>query len=339
MSQIQAQKQQASYALQFLMLPVSIINQVVSFHETDPNFVLSLYKAFLWLEDSWYKTRILEHLANIAYAAIQPIIDIRSFKLIDREVMYMYDVLFGNIETLLYGDEFEMEHMRHIDNEFIDCTSLIGDLNHKQYFDVNIAGFINNTNHTYVRLLEEAIISKSENLLKCIKSHFYDEWMCLYLFLKQTHRVYKNPLYEATDEQLFQLISDANITIITLVLRSAISGERPEIIWNNNRIDNVATPNLQMVKKIVPAIIPYGHQLFAIYKPDIARTDELDPDDFIYVSPFDYWRKFDTEVFDFRGNGGNSIYTERDEAIGQYLKEARPMTWNPDLQQMTMLSA
>jgi hypothetical protein len=328
------QKQQASYALQFLMLPVSIINQVVSFHETDPNFVLSLYKAFLWLEDSWYKTRILEHLANIAYAAIQPIIDIRSFKLIDREVMYMYDVLFGNIETLLYGDEFEMEHMRHIDNEFVDCTRLIGDLNQKQYFDVNIAGFINNTNHTYVRLLEEAIISKSENLLKCIKAHFYDEWMCLYLFLKQTHQVYKNPLYEATDEELFQLISDANMTIITLVLRSAISGERREIIWNNYNGDNVVDPNLQMVKKIVPAIIPYGHQLFAVYKPSAASTDEVDPDDFVYLSPFEYWRKFDNKVIDFRGGG--AIYTERDEAIGKYLRAARPMTWNPDLQQMTM---
>ena len=336
MSQHQATQHQATP--QFITLPVGIINQVISFHETNPDFVLSLYKAFLWLEEGWYKTRILEHLANIAYAAIQPVMDIIRFNLSDREVMYLYDVLFGNLDTLLYGDEFEIEHMRHIDSEFRECTRLIGDLNQKQYFDINIAGFINNTNHAYVRLLEEAIISKSENLLKCIKAHFYDEWMCLYLFLKQTHQVYKNPLYEATDEQLFQLISDANMTIITLVLRSAISGERREIIWNNYNGDNVVDPNLQMVKKIVPAIIPYGHQLFAVYKPSAASTDEVDPDDFIYLSPFDYWRKFDNKVIDFRGSGkgGNSIYTERDEAIGKYLRAARPMTWNPDLQQMAM---
>ena len=326
---------QPSYALQVLMLPVSIINQVISFHETEPDFALSLYKAFLYLDDSWYKTRILEHLANLAYAAIQPVIDINRFNLTDREVMYMYDVLFGNIDTLLYGDEFEIEHMRHIDSEFYDCTNIIGDLNQKQYFDINIAGFINNTNHTYVRLLEEAIISKSENLLKCIKAHFYDEWMCLYLFLKQTHQVYKNPLYEATDEQLFQLISDANMTIITLVLRSAISGERREIIWNNNNGDNVATPNLEMVKQIVPAIIPYGHRLFAVcYNLDI----DADQEDIEYLTPFEYCKYRENESIDYRDNRSicSNIYTERDEAIGQYLKEARPMTWNPDLQQMAM---
>lgn len=336
---------QPSYALQVLMLPVSIINQVISFHETEPDFVLSLYKAFLYLDDGWYKTRILEHLVNIAWADIKLEIDIDDFSLTDREVMYVYDVLFGDIDTMLYGNEQDdcefglkqIKHKLHIDNEFLDCINLIGTLNVKQCFEIDMSGFIGGLSHKYLRLLEEAIISKSENLLKCIKYNFYDEWMCLYLFIQQTHRVYKNPSFEATDEQLFQLISDANMSIICLVLRAAISGERQQTVWNNHSANNVSNPNLEMVKKIVPAIIPYAHRLFEVcYNLDM----DADAEDIEYVTPFEYWKHFENESIDYRdSSSSNSIYMERDEAIGQYLKAARPMTWNPDLQQMAMLSA
>ncbi len=90
------------------LLHYHLMDYIISFREKDPNFILNLYKAFLHEADDplcVYKARILNLLSRIAYATLSTTttFQLTEFSLSEREIMYIYDVKFGDEKILLTG--------------------------------------------------------------------------------------------------------------------------------------------------------------------------------------------------------------------------------------------
>ena len=331
------------------LLHYHLMDYIISFREKDPNFILNLYKAFLHEADDplcLYKARILNLLSRIAYATLSntTTFQLSEFSLSEREIMYIYDVKFGDEKILLTGagtsTAGKMTISVETDKEFDDIKALMNE--HLYSRDYNPAfQYVKRYNPTtllkHIRLLEAALFSQSEELIRCILVNCYDWHMAIYIYIKYNNPKYKNRHFAVRADmpqfysRLLELLLDVEPQfkdhINSLVLRMAIGGiHRRKVYRHKDEKDwqeNIVLPNLQIVKALVPDYIsPLDAVLcFTVCYAACDREDE----DF-RVTPLDYWRRYDNSVQSIliRDNIMPDYYEEvaKDNTIRDYLLEA-----------------
>ena len=310
------------------LLHYHLMDYIISFREKDPNFILNLYKAFLHQADDplcVYKARILNLLSRIAYATLSntTTFQLSEFSLSEREIMYIYDVKFGDEKILLTGagtsgagtsgagtsGAGKMTISVETDKEFDDIKALMNE--HLYSRDYNPAfQYVKRYNPTtllkHIRLLEAALFCQSEELIRCILANCYEWQMAMYIYIKYNNPKYKNRHFVVGDDmpqfysRLLELLLDVEPQfkdhINSLVLRMAIGGIHRRKVYIQDHKDwqeNIVLPNLQIVKALVPHYIsPLDAVLcFTVYYGSWDRED----DDF-RVTPLYYWRSYDTGV-------------------------------------------
>lgn len=322
------------------LLHYHLMDYIISFREKDPNFILNLYKAFLHEADDplcVYKARILNLLSRIAYATLSntTTFQLSEFSLSEREIMYIYDVKFGDEKILLTGagtsTAGKMTISVETDKEFDDIKALMNE--HLYSRDYNPAfQYVKRYNPTtllkHIRLLEAALFSQSEELIRCILVNCYDWHMAMYIYIKYNNPKYKNRNFAVGDDmpqfysRLLELLLDVEPQfkdhINSLVLRMAIGGIHRRKVYIQDHKDwqeNIVLPNLQIVKALVPHYIsPLDAVLcFTVYYGSWDREDE----DF-RVTPLYYWRRYDTGVHCILNQDDTLI---QDDIMSDYYEE------------------
>ena len=336
------------------LLHYHLMDYIISFREKDPNFILNLYKAFLHAADDplcVYKARILNLLSRIAYATLSntTTFQLSEFSLTEREIMYIYDVKFGDEKILLTGagtstagtstagtstsTAGKMTISAETDKEFDDIKALMNE--HLYSRDYNpafqyVKRYKPTTLLKHIRLLEAALFSQSEELIRFILANCYEWQMAMYIYVKYNNPKYKNRHFAigGDDMRLLELLLDVEPQfkdhINSLVLRMAIGGIHRRKVYIQDWQENIVLPNLHIVKALVPHYIsPLDAVLcFTVYYGSWDREDE----DF-RVTPLEYWRKYNTGVHCILNQDDNimSDYYEevaKDITIRDYLIEA-----------------
>jgi hypothetical protein len=211
---------------EFIALPASIVQYIVGFLNSpcydvhNPrDVILNCYKAFECYkaegegegegegEDEdplWdYKKTVQSYLATLVYEEVMVAVTVTTWKvpttivryaLTDREVMYLYDVLFCNSNVIIYGNEkmkktaYELNVEEDIRNEFDECSDYTWFLRDQEGpFTLPLV-----IHHLpVIRLLEEALYTESSELLNCIRKStlngLYEPVMLIYIYINHTH--------------------------------------------------------------------------------------------------------------------------------------------------------
>jgi hypothetical protein len=207
---------------EFIALPASIIQYIVGFLDSPcydvhspRDVILNCYKAFECYkaegegedEDEdplWdYKKNVQSYLATLVYEEVMVAVTVTTWKVLtpvvryaltDREVMYLYDVLFCNSNVIIYGNEktkktaYELNVEEDIRNELDECSDYAW-LLRDQAGPFTLPLVIRSL--PVIRLLEEALYTESSELLNCIMQSTlnckYELAMLTYIYINHTH--------------------------------------------------------------------------------------------------------------------------------------------------------
>lgn len=306
-----------------ILITPSIIKYILTFlsekyYPDEANIILSVFKAFnsfpkFDAEDTEdplreYKLRVQQYIACLVWSEVYVQLPEKpeKYSLTDFEVMYLYETFYGDLQTIQYGDREKMDisvimrHEQHVDMEFMDITILMEDSIPDPRFYLDDEGLLNIKYLRFIRLVEQALLDKSEHLLDCIlttemfESHL--SMSLMYIYLKHNHAVYA-PKYNslASDETLIALLLKNEVTR-PIIARVAISGlhqlfEVKSATAAHPLSFNIVLPNLAVVKQIIPThiapseLIPYW-------------TDEPnDADDYagyfsVPLLPIELWKQY-----------------------------------------------
>ena len=239
-----------------MLLPPTVIGYIASFLQSDDRVqmdaLLNMYKAFECFDVNGdpYRECAQTYIAYLALAYISHKGD-NAFNLTNREIMYVYDCIYCDVQTIMYGDLPSKEAERFVDNEFLDCSELTEDMyipQHELEYD-RVDDVMNIKTYKYIRLLEEALRLKSTQLLAYMKkSACITPSMLFYVYIKHNHPLYAPKWFSlAADDLLLELCHEAGV--LQSVLQLAIGNKRSD--------DEYAPPNdvrhnLETVIKIVP---------------------------------------------------------------------------------------
>jgi len=141
-------------------------------------------------------------------------------------------------------------HNSTVEDSFITITDLLEDAE-LQYND-EIMGDIHTPINCYfvkhINLLEIALLTKSAELLKFVRSSGYQPIMAFYLYVKYNHSSYYDSPYSLkSDDWLINLLmeSECRNKFISLAKNGIVVGETDE---SNMRV--MIPPNLEVVGKI-----------------------------------------------------------------------------------------
>ena len=375
--QQQQHQEQEQPSSQFVPLTGAIISYIVDIinHPPHPGWmmvdrpyrkydiILNVYKAFECFDGMeeidalWnYKKNIQHFIANYLFGEVMNQLRVigsdlwlskglwadSDFELVwynstDREVMYFYDVLFGNPEFILNSDNDHRPPL-HITAELFDCnyylTRLQFERNREQHINEPL---ITIQDIPVIRLLEEALYNKSADTIIClIKSGLYNKHMPLYIYLKHNHKVWgaDNRRSLADSEMLFDMMLNANVandSAKSLLLEIAIGG----LLIKHTNVEylfcNVVNPNLALVKKMVPAHFPRDKELMCLLgelnnSRSIFAMKHNEFEIELYATnrtPLQFWEQYRClQIFaPLFANGKYEVFENpRNEEIGKYLR-------------------
>lgn len=330
------------------------------------DIILNVYKAFecfagLEEEDAlWdYKKNIQHFIANYLFGEVLQQLQVigcnwwlsklddlstpySDFSLVwynstDREVMYFYDVLFGNPQFILNSNKDNDPLRVNIGKELFDCHYYVSRLQ-PEYNDYSEV-FVTIHDIPVIRLLEEALYNKSTDCINCLmQSGLYNKHMLLYIYIKHNHKVWgANERRSLADSDLLfdYLLKDADLSK-SLLLEVAIGGLTIKNTNVNHFYNNVVNPNLALVKKMVPEYFQRDEEILSLLG-EIAYNNsinlfEMRPNEFslnayaAYLTPYDLWKGYiNRQLFaPIFGNGKYDVYVNpRNKEIGEYLLFAK----------------
>ncbi len=308
-------------------LPAHIIKYIVNFRKEDTEYVLNVFKAFTFgIENDDeptrdYKEYVQRHIANIAFELVDACYGLHEeteFGLSATELMCVYEFMFSDHYTQISEglNNYLCGRKEETVEEFLDCINLLEMT--RLVDDEEIIYGMQNFNVQqikYMRLLEMALITKSEDLLKFVRKYTYSPIMAFYIYLKHNHMLYRNNAPSlAADDWLIGLLLEENCRdeFLCLALRGIFSHQ----CWSINDENNVVYSNLEVVKKIVPEYIKPTDYIPASLNP-------IDPDgDYPIhtVTPLEHWENYNnTMILDYVGYEKREIVLLKDELIRDYL--------------------
>ena len=308
-------------------LPAHIIKYIVSFRKEDPEYVLNVYKAFTFgIENDDKTTReyreyVQRHIASIAYELVDTCYDLSEemdFVLSPHELMCVYEFMCSDHFTQISEglNNYLCGRKEETVEEFLDCATLLEmtRLTDDEEIVYGMPNF-NIQQIKYMRLLEMALITKSEDLMSFVRKHIYSPIMAFYLYLKHNHKLYRdNTPSLAADNWLISLLLEENCKNEFLYI--AISGLFSNICWSINGENNVVYPNLEVVKKIVPEFIKPTDFIPASLNP-------IDPYGYFpltTITPLERWEYYNNiMVVDRVGYEKRTIVLPKDDLIRDYL--------------------
>jgi hypothetical protein len=341
------------------LLPAHLVAYIGSFIKVNvksednsrhTNLLLNLYKAFecIACESVAYEyesidyqaAHLREYQAEVQSHLAALVVDLvllekcdYAYKLTQREIMYLFDCYYCDASVIMYGEEtyedigqdvcvVDTTQMQHIQNEFLDCSEFTETLALTQMgAQLGLADDFNIKTYKYIRLLEEALRTKSTGLYAYMKANIgILPDMLLYIYIKHNHKLYAPKWYSlASDYLLVGLLDKAGI--LPIVLAMAISGKRDHYAGSEAALHNVVESNLSVVKQIVPlyispesAVIPYeNYEEYEEYEQ--YHYNEL-------LTPYKYWQatyQDQTQLYVW-GGPNKIIQVVGDEAIGAYLQ-------------------
>ena len=357
----QAQQSEQSAQAQFVPLTGPIIASIVDLIYCEPppaynsqalrsrpiytnaDIIINVYKAFecfvgMEAEDAlWdYKKNIQHFIADYIYPRVmQHLNEVPAHTVwhnsTDREVMYFYDVLFGNPQFVINNTMFPLR--LDIAAELFECHYYLSRLQHE---DNNHNSFVTIQDIPVIRLLEEALYNKSTDCINCLmQSGLYNKYMPLYIYLKHSHNVWgKNERRSLADsDMLFELLlKGADMESKSLLLEIAIGGLMIKHTTVENLLRNVVNPNLALVKKMVPDSFPREKEMISLLGDVIStngsilnmRTNEFSLNRYAaYRTPYAIWTEYLNRQFFAHclAKGSYEVFTiPRNAAIGEYLR-------------------
>lgn len=318
-----------------LFLPPHLIGYIGSFIKTnfDSSLLLNLYKAFESITDEdplgYYKADVQSYISDLVVDGV--IFEERDNTLTQREIVYIFDCYYCDPAVIMYGEEsyesvgnillMNTATMRHIDNEFLDCSQFTERLA-LPYMGIQFGlnDELNIKMYKYIRLLEEALRTKSAGLIAYMKERIViTPDMLLYIYIKHNHQVYAPDWFSlAADDMLLSLCKEFGV--LPAVLGMAISGQRCHYVGSEAALQNVVRYNLEVVQKIVPQYISADSVVVPIEEYyDIGDH----PQHFVeLLTPYKYWQttyKDEISVYTM-GEETKTIEVVGSDEIGAYLK-------------------
>jgi len=326
---------------------------------TNADIILNVYQAFECFagteeEDAlWdYKKNIQRFIANYLFGEVMEQLQAMRYNMLfkdiititedfqpltwydstDREVMYFYDILFCNPETLLHGRDYAVLQQT-ITAELFDCNYYLNRLrNDYENTTVHIP-LISRFEIPMVRFLEEALYNKSASTISCIiQSGMYNKHMPLYLYLKHNHKVWGaiNPQRSLVDNDMLfdMLLNVADEDTKSLLLEIAIGGLFVKNTSEVYLLNNVVHPNLALVKKIVPNHLPRDKEFSCLLGESSIGIFAMKPNEFALNrraterTPYARWKEYSTrQLYAPRfANGSYEVCKiPRNAEIGDYL--------------------
>jgi hypothetical protein len=321
------------YQIQLPRLPAHIIKYIVSFRKEDTEYVLNVFKAFVFgieNDDEYtreYKEYVQRHIAIIAFDLVDACYNLteeKEFALSTHEIMCVYEFMCSDHYTQISEglNNYLCGRKEETVEEFLDCVHLLEMT--RLVDDEEISYGMPNLNIEqikYMRLLEMALITKSVDLMKFVRKHIYSPIMAFYLYLKHNHKLHNHKLQYnnvpsslAADDWLIMLLLEDNYRKEFLCL--ALRGLFSHYCWSSNSENNVVYSNLEVVKKIVPEYVKPTD-----YIPASLNWIDTDAD---YppriVTPLEHWENFSNDmIIDRVGYGKHTIVIPKDELIRDYL--------------------
>lgn len=250
-------------------LPAHIIKFIASFfiYAHDPHlttfYILNIYKAFtfgIWNDAQKtqdYRENVQQHILRLVISEHQlsssfNMMVCNEFNLSYFEQMLVFECMYSNHYTII--DEGIMirllYHNSTAEDSFITITDLL-EVAELQYND-EIMGDIHTPINCYfvkhINLLEIALLTKSAELLKFVRSSGYQPIMAFYLYVKYNHSSYYDSPYSLkSDDWLINLLmeSECRNKFISLAKNGIVVGETDE---SNMRV--MIPPNLEVVGKL-----------------------------------------------------------------------------------------
>ena len=323
-----------------LILPPRVVGYIASFIKTnfEADLLLNMYKAFEIIECegyedplSYYKDNVQSYIAYLVEDGV--IFDERDANcgLTRRDIMYLFDCLYCESTVIMYGEAtyedigynmsiVNTDRMRHIDNEFLDCSEYTETLALPSMgIQFGLSDVLNIKMYKYIRLLEEALRMKSTGLIAYMKDKLViSPDMLLYIYIKHNHQIYAPDWYSlAADDLLLEMLKE--VGVLPAVLGLAISGQRPHHAYSEAALKNVVLYNLEVVKKIVPHYIDAASAV-------IPFEDYCDDDDehtfTSLLTPYMYWQcTYQNQIlFALLGEENKTIEVVGSDEIGLYLQ-------------------
>lgn len=343
--------------MQFVALPGSIITYIVDILNNPPpairtqsimgrpfylkyDIILNVYKAFecfVYEDALWdYKKNIQHCIANYVFGEVleqlqtsqypKPETPLSWYNPTDREIMYVYDVLWCNPHALLHGEHY-VTNMQEIQRELFDCNYYIDSLLPKCEFykfgDHDIPA---------IRMLEEAMYNNSSEFINCLmESGLCNTRMYFYIYFKHNHKMRVNMHRSLANSDMLckLLLESCSYSDKNLLLQIAIGGL---LIKNSHSIDlfnNVIEPNLAMVKKMVPEYFKKNEEI-PCFLGELSgkKILALRPNEFdmalipTFRTPFAFWKDYcNRQVYkpSFLSYHFIQNFAIKNEEIGAYL--------------------
>lgn len=312
-------------------LPGYLIKYIVSFRKDYGEYVLNVFKAFMFgienddEETRDYKENVRLYIADIAYELLDRWYSLSKeteFILSTNEIMCVYEVLTCQENNpFIYNADFKSDSLnnylcgrKECREEYLDCIYLLEDT--RLIYDEEITkGMPTLREIKYIRLLEMALITKSEDLLKFVRKEMYSPILAFYIYLKHNHKIYRNnPVSLACDDWLINLLMEENCRQEFLCL--AISGIFSGLCFWSAGEHNVVYPNLEIVKKIVPEYIKPSEHIPA----SLCVTDPDEDYPLPTVTPLERWEKYNNIMTIYKkGFESRKVVLPKDETIRDYL--------------------
>jgi len=255
-------------------LPAHIIKFIASFfiYAHDPHlttfYILNIYKAFtigIWNDAQKtqdYRENVQQHILQLVISEHQlsssfNMMVCNEFNLSYFEQMLVFECMYSNHYTII--DEGIMirllYHNSTVEDSFITITDLLEDAGLQD--NNEIMGDIHTPINCYfvkhINLLEIALLTKSAELLKFVRSSGYQPIMAFYLYVKYNHSTYYDSPYSLkSDDWLINLLmeSECRDKFISLAKNGTMEQKQESShYWNINKREMIA-PNLEVVKKI-----------------------------------------------------------------------------------------
>ncbi len=310
------------------LLPAYIIKYIVSFKKEDTEYVLNIFKAFTFgIENDDeptrdYKEYVQRHIATIAFELVDAcygLTEETEFSLSANELMCIYEFMCSDHYTQMSEEglnNYLCGRREETVEEFLDCISILEST--RLIEDEEIISGMTNFNIRqikYIRLLEMALITKSEDLMRFVRKHTYSPILAFYIYLRHNHKLYcDNTDSLASDDWLIGLLLEENCRAEFLYL--AISGAFFHQCWRSRSENNVVYPNLEVVKKIVPEYIKPTDFIPASLNPINPDGDHL----LRIVTPIEHWENYNNIMtMNKLGYKERKIVLPKDELIRDYL--------------------
>jgi hypothetical protein len=316
------------YQIQLPRLPAHIIKYIVSFRKEDTEYVLNVFKAFVFgieNDDEYtreYKEYVQQDIAIIAFDLVDACYNLteeKEFALSTHEIMCVYEFMCSDHYTQISEglNNYLCGRKEETVEEFLDCVHLLEmtRLDDDEEISYGMPN-LNIEQIKYMRLLEMALITKSTDLLKFVRKHIYSPIMAFYLYLKHNHKLHNHnvPSSLASDDWLITLLLEDNCRAEFLCL--ALRGLFSHYCWSINGENNVVYSNLEVVKKIVPEFIKPTDFIPASLNP-------IDPYGYFpltTITPLERWEYYNNiMVVDRVGYEKRTIVLPKDDLIRDYL--------------------